>query len=108
MFFFVLLTFGCIALAVMSVYWLVVRPASVVNAQLESADPSLALIENSPLTTMTRAAEPINRIVPISAGVAAQTQKQMLHARYPSPHPRNAFPPLPLLLIFVPPPPPLT
>ena len=40
----VLLTFGCIALAVMSVYWLVVRPASVVNAQLESADPSLVLI----------------------------------------------------------------
>ena len=60
----VLLTFSCIALTVMSLYWTLVRPGSVVNAQLESADPSLALIENNPLTTMTRAAEPLNRIVP--------------------------------------------
>ena len=52
---------------------------------LESADPSLALIENNPLTTMTtRPAEPINRIVPISAVEAAKLQKQLLHAGLPS------------------------
>jgi len=48
MIFIVLLTFSCIALAVMSLYWLIVRPTSVVNAQLESADPSLSLIEITP------------------------------------------------------------
>lgn len=88
----VLLTFGCIALGVMSVYWLVARPNSVVNAQLESADPALSLIENNPLTTMTnRAAEPINRIVPISAAEAAKLQKQLLHAGYPQPEAATAF-----------------
>jgi tight adherence protein C len=100
MIFIVLLTFSCIALAVMSIYWGVARPTSVVNAQLESADPSLALIENSPLTTMTtKAAEPLNRIVPISAVEAAKLQKQLLHAGYPSPDAAMAFRAIQLLLI---------
>jgi len=76
----------------MSVYWLVARPSGVVNAQLETADPSLALIENNPLTTMTtRAAEPINRIMPISATDAAKLQKQLLHAGFPSPDAAMAY-----------------
>src|SRR5712691_4427327 len=100
MIFIVLSTFSCIALGVMSVYWLVARPASVVNSQLESADPSLALLENNPLTTMTtRAAEPINRIVPISAVEAAKLKKQLLHAGYPSPDAAMAFRAIQLLLI---------
>jgi tight adherence protein C len=100
MIFIVLLTFSCIALGVMSLYWLVARPASVVNAQLDSADPSLALIENNPLTTMTRAAEPINRIVPISAVEAAKLQKKLLHAGYPSPDAAMAFRAIQVLLIM--------
>ncbi len=100
MIFIVLLTFSCIALGVMSVYLLVARPTSVVNAQLDSADPSLALIENNPLTTMTRAAEPINRIVPISAVEAAKLQKQLLHAGYASPDAAMAFRAIQLLLIL--------
>jgi tight adherence protein C len=99
MIFIVLLTFSCIALGVMSIYWLVARPTSVVNAQLESADPSLALIENNPLTTMTRAVEPINRIVPISAMEAAKLQKQLLHAGYASPDAAMVFRSIQLLLI---------
>src|SRR6266478_3420413 len=96
----VLLMFSCITLGVMSIYWLFVRPTSVVNAQLESADPSLALLENNPLTTMTtRAAEPINRIVPISAVEAAKLQKQLLHAGFPSPDAAMAFRAIQLLLI---------
>jgi tight adherence protein C len=96
----ILLTFGCIALAVMSLYWSMVRPTSVVNAQLESADPSLGLIENSPLTTMTtRAAQPINRIVPISAVEAAKLEKQLLHAGYASPDAAMAFRASQLLLM---------
>ena len=81
--FIVLLTFSCIALGVMSVYWFAARPASAVTARLESMDPSLALIENNPVTTMAeRVAEPLNRIVPISAVEAAKLQKQLLQAGY--------------------------
>jgi len=100
MIFIALLMFSSIALAVMSVYWLIARPASVVNAQLESADPSLMLVENNPLTMMTtRAAQPINRIVPISAVEAAKLQKQLLHAGFPSPDAAMAFRAIQLLLI---------
>jgi tight adherence protein C len=96
----ILLTFTCIALGVMSLYWSMVRPTSVVNAQLESADSSLGLVENSPLTTMTtRAAEPINRIVPISAVEAAKLQKQLLHAGYASPDAAMGFRAIQLLLM---------
>ena len=96
----VVLTFSCLALAVMSVYWLLARPTSVVTARLETADPSLALIENNPLTQMTtRAAEPLNRIVPISAIEAAKLQKLLLHAGYPSPDAAMAFRAIQLLLI---------
>ena len=73
----VTLTFGCIALGVMSLYWLMARPTSVVTARLETMDPSLALVENSPVTTMAeRVAEPLNRIVPLSAIEAAKLQNQ--------------------------------
>lgn len=88
----VLLTFGCIALAVMSVYLILIRPTGVVNARLETMDPSLSLIENNPMTTMAeRVAEPLNRIVPISAVEAAKLQKQLLQAGYRSPDAATAF-----------------
>lgn len=81
----VTLTFGCIVLGIMSLYWFVARPASVVTARLESMDPSLTLIENNPVTTMAeRVAEPLNRIVPLSALEAAKLQKQLLQAGYTS------------------------
>ena len=64
----IVLTFTGLTLGVMAVYWLFARPASTMNARLDSLDPSLALLENSPVTVMAeRVAEPINRIVPISA-----------------------------------------
>jgi tight adherence protein C len=98
--FIVILTFSCITLGVMSIYLMLARPKSAVTAQLESADPSLSLVENNPLTTMTTmAAEPLNRIVPISAVEAAKLQKQLLHAGYPSPDAAMAFRAIQLLLI---------
>jgi tight adherence protein C len=82
----VLLTFTCIALGVMSIYLFTARPASAISARLESMDPSIALVENNPMTTMAeRVAEPLNRLVPISASEAAKLQKQMLQAGYSSP-----------------------
>jgi len=90
--FIILLTFGCIALGVMSLYWLLVQPASAVTARLESMDPSLAFVENNPMTTMAeRVAEPLNRMVPLSAVEAAKLQKQLLQAGYPSHDAAMAF-----------------
>jgi tight adherence protein C len=88
----VLLTFTSLALGVMSLYWLFARPQGVVTARLESIDPSLTLIENNPVTTMAeRVAEPLNRIVPISALEAAKLQKRLLNAGYRSPDAAMAF-----------------
>lgn len=88
----VLLTFTSLALGVMSLYWLFARPQGVVTARLESIDPSLTLIENNPVTTMAeRVAEPLNRIVPLSAMEAAKLQKRLLQAGYRSPDAAMAF-----------------
>src|SRR5262249_49956487 len=60
--------------------------ANTVSARLDSIDPSLALVENNPLTVMAgRVADPINRMIPISAGEAAKLQKQLMQAGYRSP-----------------------
>src|SRR5215813_11602469 len=88
----VLLTFASLALGVMSIYWMFSRPANTVSARLDVVDPSLTLVENNPITTMTSmAAEPINKIIPISAGDAAKLQKQLMHAGYSSPDAAMAF-----------------
>lgn len=88
----VLLTFTSLVLGVMSLYWLFARPQGVVTARLESIDPSLTLIENNPVTTMAeRVAEPLNRIVPLSAMEAAKLQKRLLQAGYRSPDAAMAF-----------------
>jgi tight adherence protein C len=76
----------------MSIYLLFARPASTMNARLDSLDPSLAMLENSPMTVMAeRVAEPINRIIPISAMEALKLQKQLLQAGYRSPEAATAF-----------------
>jgi tight adherence protein C len=87
-----ILTFTALSLGVMSIYWFFARPASTMNARLERIDPSLALVENNPLTVMTgRVAEPLNRIIPISAVEALKLQRQMLQAGYRSPDAATAF-----------------
>src|SRR5215470_9895850 len=87
-----LLVFSSLALTVMSIYWFLARPATTVSTRLESMDPSLALVENNPLTVMAeRVANPINRIIPISAVEAAKLQKQLLQAGYRSPDAATAF-----------------
>ena len=88
----IILTFMALVLAVMSVYWLFARPASTMNARLDSIDPSLTLVENNPMTVMAeRVAEPINRIIPISAIEALKIQKQLLQAGYRAPEAATAF-----------------
>ena len=88
----IVLTFACLALAVMSIYLIFAPRTGVVNSRLETMDPSLTLIENNPVTTMAeRVAEPLNRIVPISAIEAAKLQKQLLQAGYRSPEAVTIF-----------------
>jgi tight adherence protein C len=88
----IILVFSCLALGVMSLYLVFAKPTSTVTVRLETMDPTLALIENSPLTSMAeRVADPINRIVPISAIEAAKLQKQLLQAGYRSPDAAAAF-----------------
>ena len=88
----VILTFTGLSLAVMSIYWIFARPTNSVSARLESIDPSLALIENNPVTVMAeRVAEPLNRIMPISAVDAQKLQKELLQAGYRSPDAATAF-----------------
>jgi tight adherence protein C len=96
----VLLTFGCLALAFMSVYLMLARGQSAVTARLETMDPSLALIENNPVTTMAeRVAEPLNRIVPISAIEAAKLQKQLMMAGFAAPEAAMTFRAIQLILM---------
>src|SRR5215216_2052294 len=88
----VVFTFTSLALLVMSVYLLFARQQSTVTARLETMDPSLVLVENNPMTTMAeKVAEPLNRIVPISAIEAVKLQKKMLQAGYRSPDAAMAF-----------------
>jgi len=88
----VILTFSSLALMVMSVYLFFARPQSTVTARLEAIDPSLVLVENSPVTTMAeRVAEPLNRMVPISAIEALKLQKRMLQAGYRNQDAATAF-----------------
>jgi tight adherence protein C len=88
----VALTFACLALAVMSLYWLFARPTGVVTARLESMDPALAFVENSSVSMMAeRVAEPLNRLVPISAVEAQKLQKQLMQAGYRSQDAATAF-----------------
>jgi tight adherence protein C len=97
----VILTFCCLSLAVISIYLVFAPPTGVLNARLESMDPSLALIENNPVTTMAgRVAEPLNRIVPISAVEAAKLQKQLLQAGYGSPDAATTFRAIQITLII--------
>ncbi len=97
----VILTFSCLALTVMSIYWLFARQTGRVNARLDSMDPSMVLLENNPVTTMAeRFAEPLNRIVPISAVEAAKLQKQLLRAGYRSPDAAMAYRGIQITLII--------
>ncbi len=96
-----ILTFGCLALGVISIYLVFARPAGVVDARLEGMDSSLALIENNPMTTMAeRVAEPLNRIVPISAIDAMKLQKELLQAGYRSPDVATTFRAIQILLVI--------
>lgn len=85
-------TFICIALVVMSVFWMASREPSAVATRLQHMDPSVAGVEGESFFGMAEAlAAPISNVIPISATEAAKLQKQLLHAGYRDPEAATMF-----------------
>lgn len=98
----VLSTFICIVLAVMSAYWAFTRQPSAVATRLRAIDPSLANVEgSSAFAAMEQLAEPINKLIPISALEAKKLQKQLMHAGYRDPDAATIFRAIQLTSLFL-------
>lgn len=89
-------TFVCISLAMLGVYWLLYKPQSAATERLRrlggkdlgSAERvhSVVLPDENPAADIAqRLAEPINKLLPVSATEAKKLQKQLMHAGYRSP-----------------------
>lgn len=98
-------TFICIAGLVMAVYWLLFRPASATAVRLRELgdqNTGAAILDDSPVVKLAeRIAEPINRLVPPSAGDAKKLQKQLMMAGFRSPHAPAIYRALQLLCMFL-------
>lgn len=98
-------TFICIALGVMTIYWLAFRPASATATRLRELDPSRANVAqsiepNSVASLAERLAEPISRLVPPSAAKAQKLQKDLMQAGFRSSRAPAVYRSLQLLLMF--------
>ena len=90
-------TFVCITLGMVGVYWLFMRPQSAATERLRrlgqtsgtaSVGTTVSLAEDDAGERFTeRIAEPINRLLPVSATEAQKLQKRLMHAGFRS---RNA------------------
>ena len=101
-------TFICIAGSVMAIYWLLFRPASATAVRLrELGDQNAAgaaILDDRPsIKFAERIAEPINRLVPVSAVDAKKLQKKLMMAGFRSPHAPAIFRTVTLLsMVFFP------
>ena len=90
-------TFVCITLGMVGVYWLFMRPQSAATERLRrlgqtsgtaSGGTTVSLADDDAGEKFTeRIAEPINRLLPVSATEAEKLQKKLMHAGFRS---RNA------------------
>lgn len=90
-------TFVCITLGMVGVYWLFMRPQSAATERLRrlgqtsstaSGGTTVSLADDNAGEKFTeRIAEPINRLLPVSATEAEKLQKKLMHAGFRS---RNA------------------
>ena len=91
-------TFVCISLGMLGVYWLVYKPQSAATERLRrlgvkdgggsdgSSVQSVVLPDESPAADLAqRLAQPLNKLVPVSATEAKKLQKQLMHAGFRSP-----------------------
>src|SRR5687768_5483507 len=89
-------TFVCISLGMLGVYWLVYRPQSAATERLRRLGSndivgstgnvqSVVLPDESPAADIAqRLAQPLNKLVPVSATEARKLQKQLMHAGFRS------------------------
>ncbi len=90
-------TFGLISLGMLGVYWLLYKPQSAATERLRrmgggtevsvpSAQTGAAVMPNDgPATEIAqRLAQPVNKLLPVSATEAKKLQKQLMHAGYRS------------------------
>jgi tight adherence protein C len=99
-------TFICIAGMVMAIYWLVFRPASATAARLreigdQGATGTVTLDDTSVTNFAERIAEPINRLVPVSAADAKKLQKQLMMAGFRSVHAVAVYRTVQLMLMLL-------
>ena len=89
-------TFVCISLAMLGVYWLVYKPQSAATERLRRLGgkdldgpdrvQSMVMPDESPAADIAqRLAQPINKLLPVSASEAKKLQKQLMHAGFRSP-----------------------
>jgi len=96
-----LLTFVCITLAVIGIYWLVYRPASAATERLQrlgggaaaggyapqaAASPLIGSDSSAVADLAERMAAPLHRLAPPSAAEAHKLQKKLMQAGYRSPN----------------------
>lgn len=90
----------------MALYWLLFRPASATAVRLrelgdQDAGETLIIEDSSVRKFAERIAEPINRLVPVSATDAKKLQKQLMMAGFRSPHATAIFRSLQLLSMLL-------
>ncbi len=89
-------TFVCISLGMLGVYWLLYKPQSAATERLrhlggskEGVAPGVQSIsvtsdDSSATELAQRLAQPLNKLLPVSATEARKLQKQLMHAGYRS------------------------
>src|ERR1044072_7358538 len=88
-------TFVCLSLGMLGVYWLLYKPQSAATERLRSlggkevspaaTTTSAVMPDERPATEIAqRLAEPLNKLLPVSATEAKKLQKQLMHAGYRS------------------------
>jgi tight adherence protein C len=88
-------TFVCISLGMLGVYWFLYRPQSAATERLrklsareglvtDSAQPLVMPDESAAADIAQRLAQPINKLLPVSATEAKKLQKQLMHAGFRS------------------------
>ena len=98
----ILSCFLCITLLLVSLFGLIFRPRSIINARLDSIDPTLSLIEGDATADLAgRLAEPINKLIPISAVEADKLRKRLFYAGHRSQDAPTIFRAAQLVLMFV-------
>ena len=99
-------TFVCIAFGVMALYLMMFRPVSATADRLRQLDDTQPVdssqsIENNSMSAFAeRVAEPLNRLLPVSASEAHKLQKKLMQAGFRSPSATSVYRAIQLMLML--------